>query len=88
MRVCAKLRASGMPLPRIRRYADLARQGADTVHERFDLVRENESAVRQQISDLQDALAVIRGKITLYADHLAAGSADELWCDGPECASV
>ncbi|MBY8857526.1 MerR family transcriptional regulator [Nocardia sp. CA2R105] len=88
LKVCAKLRSSGMSLPNIRRYAELARRGPDTTNERFDLLRAHESTVQQQISDLQDALAVIRGKITLYADHLAAGSADELWRNGPECAPV
>ncbi len=88
LKVCAKLRSSGMSLPNIRRYAELARQGPDTTNERFDLLRAHESTVQQQISDLEDALAVIRGKIALYADHLAAGSADELWRNGPDCTPV
>jgi hypothetical protein len=28
---------------------------------------------------------VIRAKVAIYADHLAAGSADSLWRDGPSC---
>lgn len=37
------------------------------------------------MADLQEALAVIRGKVALYAEHLAAGSADSLWRNGPTC---
>jgi hypothetical protein len=51
LKVCMKLRASGMPLPEIRHYAQLVLAGAGNEAER----------------------------------HLAAGTADQLWRDGPEC---
>lgn len=85
LRVCAKLRSSGMPLAPIHRYAQLVRQGASTVDERLRLLQEHEAKVRQQVADLQEALAVIHGKVALYTKHLAAGTADELWRDGPGC---
>lgn len=85
LRVCAKLRSSGMSLPDIRRYAELVREGPGNEAERFDILRQHEAKVRQQVADLQEALAVIRAKVSLYADHLAAGSADALWRDGPVC---
>lgn len=31
------------------------------------------------------ALGVIHAKVETYARHLAAGTADQLWRDGPEC---
>ncbi|TDD19705.1 MerR family transcriptional regulator [Nonomuraea diastatica] len=87
LRVCAKLRSSGMPLPDIRRYAELVRKGAGTETARFDILRRHEARVQQQVADLQEALNVIQAKVALYADHdhLAAGSADTLWRDGPAC---
>jgi DNA-binding transcriptional MerR regulator len=85
--VCSKLRSSGMPLPLIRRYAELARGGESTVEERLGILREHEAAVRAQLAELQDALGVIEHKVALYAGRLAAGTADSLWRNGPECAA-
>jgi DNA-binding transcriptional MerR regulator len=85
--VCSKLRSSGMPLPSIRRYAELARVGESTVEERLGILRQHESAVRAQLAELQDALGVIERKVALYTDRLAAGTADSLWRNGPECDS-
>ncbi|GAA3735381.1 MerR family transcriptional regulator [Streptomyces tremellae] len=85
LRVCAKLRASGMPLPEIRRYVELVREGPGNEAERYELLHGHETRVRQQMADLQEALDTIHGKVTLYARHLAAGTADQLWRDGPAC---
>lgn len=85
LKVCGKLRSSGMPLPEIRRYAELARQGAGTETERFDILRRHEARVRRQVADLHEALDVIHTKVEIYAQHLDAGTADGLWRDGPEC---
>jgi DNA-binding transcriptional MerR regulator len=85
LKVCAKLRSSGMSLPDIRRYAQLVRDGAGNEAERFEILRRHEAKVRQQMADLQEALDVIHWKVALYADHLDAGSADTLWRDGPDC---
>jgi DNA-binding transcriptional MerR regulator len=88
LKVCTKLRSSGMSLPDIRRYAELARQGSGNEAERFEILRRHEAKVRQQMADLQEALDVIQAKVALYADRLASGSADSLWRDGPECTAV
>jgi hypothetical protein len=32
-----------------------------------------------------EALGVIHAKVEIYARHLAVGTADQLWRDGPEC---
>lgn len=85
LRVCTKLRSSGMSLPDIRRYAQLARQGPGNEAERFEILRRHEAKVRQQMADLQEALDVIQAKVALYADRLESGSADSLWRNGPEC---
>jgi DNA-binding transcriptional MerR regulator len=85
LRVCSKLRSSGMPLPDIRRYVDLVRGGESTVQERFTVLREHEDRVRAQLAQLQEALATIEYKVALYAERLAEGTADDLWRNGPEC---
>ncbi|MCS7481266.1 MerR family transcriptional regulator [Umezawaea endophytica] len=88
LRVCTKLRSSGMPLADIRRYADLVRQGPGTEAARLDLLRGHEARVTRQVEELNEALDVIKAKVSLYEEHLAAGTADALWRDGPACSSA
>lgn len=85
LKVCTKLRSSGMPLPEIRRYAQLVVEGPGNEGERFDILRRHEGRVRQQVADLQEALGVIHGKVETYARRLAEGTAGQLWTSGPEC---
>lgn len=88
LKVCTRLRSSGMSLPDIRRYAELVREGAGNEAERFDLLRQHEAKVTRQMAELQEALDVIRWKVALYQEHLTAGSADTLWRNGPACESA
>lgn len=74
-----------MPLPEIQHYARLAREGSGNEDERFEILRRHEARVQQQVADLQEALGVIQGKIETYARHLQAGTADQLWSNGPTC---
>jgi DNA-binding transcriptional MerR regulator len=85
LKVCTKLRSSGMPLPEIRRYAELVVAGPGNEAERLEVLRRHEEKVRQQVADLQEALGVIHRKVEVYVSHLAAGTASELWRHGPEC---
>ena len=85
LRVCGKLRSTGMPLPDIRRYAELVRAGAGTVEKRLQILRGHEDRVRDQLADLQDVLATIEAKVAFYASRLAEGTADSVWVSGPEC---
>jgi hypothetical protein len=55
---------------------------ACTTHQRL---RRHETKVQQQVADLQEALGIIHMKVEIYARHLAAGTADQLWLNGPEC---
>jgi DNA-binding transcriptional MerR regulator len=48
-----------MPLPEIRRYAQLARAGTGNEAERLQILLQHEKRVQQQVADLQDALAII-----------------------------
>jgi DNA-binding transcriptional MerR regulator len=71
LRLCILLRASGMPLPLIRRYTELVRQGDGNEQERLTLLREHEHQVVGQIDELNRCLDVIRYKVARYEDHLA-----------------
>jgi len=72
--VCTTLRASGMPLPVIRQYADLVRHGAGNEQDRLALLRRHEQDVIHQIQGLTDCLDVISSKVRVYEDHLAQGT--------------
>lgn len=85
LRVCVKLRSSGMPLPEMRRYVDLVIAGPGNEGKRLEILQEHEDRVRRQVTDLKEALSVIRHKVALYERHLAAGTANTLWQSGPEC---
>lgn len=85
LKVCTKLRSSGMPLPDIRKYAQMVLAGPGNEEERLEILRGHEERVRRQVADLQEALATIHGKVEIYTRHLAAGTADQLWRNGPEC---
>jgi DNA-binding transcriptional MerR regulator len=74
--VCTRLRASGMPLSAIRRYADLVRQGTGNEQNRLALLRQHQDHVRFQIRALSECLDVISHKVRAYEDHLAQGIAD------------
>ncbi|GAA0612356.1 MerR family transcriptional regulator [Kribbella sandramycini] len=77
--MCIKFRSSGMPLDTIRRYTDLVRQGAGNEADRLELLRSHRAAVEAQIRDLENCLAVITHKVTIYEEHLADGTAYCLW---------
>lgn len=77
--ICTKLRASGMPLTEIRRFAELIRRGPGNEHERLALLRRHEQQVITQIAELEDCLSVISSKVAIYERHLSHGTASDLW---------
>jgi DNA-binding transcriptional MerR regulator len=62
-----KLRATGMPIAKMKQYADLQRQGDDTLAERLALLEEHRREVKKRIQELEDNLAVIEYKIEYYS---------------------
>lgn len=72
--VCIKLRASGMPLPAIRQYAQLVRQGAGNEQARLAIMREHRERVIAQIAELHECLALISNKIEVYEGSLVTGA--------------
>ncbi|MFC6019411.1 MerR family transcriptional regulator [Plantactinospora solaniradicis] len=68
--VCVILRASGMPLPAIRRYTELVTAGAGNEAERLTLMRQHRERVTSQIAQLTRSLDLINYKVGVYEDIL------------------
>jgi len=83
LRICVNLRASGMPLPGIRRYGELVRQGRGTEVARLDLLRQHRERVKERMAELQACLDTIDFKVNYYESHVAQGTAHELWTGEP-----
>ena len=62
------LRATGMPIRAIRRYAELVRTGDGNEPERLALLKEHRTAVRAQLAEIRRHLAFIDRKIANYED--------------------
>jgi DNA-binding transcriptional MerR regulator len=60
------LRTTGMSVRDMRRYAELARRGPNTVCDRLRLFEEHRSRVLDRIADLQRDLEAINFKIDVY----------------------
>lgn len=73
--LCIVLRGAGMPLPAIRRYTALVREGDGNEEERLALLREHEARVTAQMRQLAQCMDVIRFKIGVYEDILDAQAA-------------
>lgn len=64
------LRATGMPIRDIRRYAELARSGEGTEEARLALLERHRAAVRAQLDEVTGHLAFIDRKIATYKDRI------------------
>jgi DNA-binding transcriptional MerR regulator len=65
------LRATGMPIRDVRRYADLVRTGDGTEQDRLDLLRAHRAQVLAQLAEVQEHLGAIDRKIGIYTEKLA-----------------
>ena len=70
--VCTRLRATGMPIRRIRQYADLVRAGDGNEAERLALLEAHREEVRERLREVRRHLELIDYKIDLYTERLAA----------------
>src|SRR6266496_3462035 len=57
------LRATGMPIEKIARYAEMWRVGDTTITERKALLEEHRKVIRAEIAELNRALAIVDMKI-------------------------
>jgi len=62
-----KLRATGMPIREIRRYAQLVRDGAGNEHERVHLLAAHRERVCRHLAEVTEHLAAINQKLAHYA---------------------
>lgn len=74
LQVCIILRGSGMPLPVIRRYTELVREGSGNERERRELLRAHRDEVLDQIDRLHKSLDLINHKVAIYDDYLDQNS--------------
>ncbi|MEU6831611.1 MerR family transcriptional regulator [Nocardia beijingensis] len=77
--VCTRLRATGMPIKTIRRYAELVAAGRGNEHERLALMEAHRAEVAAKIAELHENLELIDHKIDVYRGRITAGDADRLW---------
>jgi len=77
--VCTKLRATGMPIRTIRRYAQLVSAGPGNEQERLAVMEAHRADVTAKLAEIKENLKVIDHKIDVYRGRLAAGDADQLW---------
>lgn len=66
-----KLRATGMPIHQMQRYAELQRMGDETLPERLEMLKELRRSVEAHLAELQEHLKIIQYKIELYGEILA-----------------
>jgi DNA-binding transcriptional MerR regulator len=78
LRICIKLRTSGMPLAEIRRVAELVREGPGNEAQRLELLREHQRRVEHQLAELEECLRVISRKVGIYERHVADGEGRDL----------
>jgi len=77
--VCTRLRATGMPIKAILRYAELVSAGPGNEKERLALMEAHRDDVLAKLDELQENLQLIDHKIDVYRGRVAAGDADRLW---------
>lgn len=77
--VCTKLRATGMPIKTIRRYAELVAAGIGNEDARLALLEAHRAEVLATLAELRENLELIDHKIDVYRGRLAAGDADQIW---------
>ena len=66
-----KLRSTGMPIRRIRDYAELMRKGDDSHEARLALLEAHRAAVRERLAETERNLELIDRKIDYYRERLA-----------------
>lgn len=70
VRFLSCLRATGMPIRSLQEFAALASEGKSSVEARLALLESHKIEVRSRITELENSLKVIEGKIQRY--HLGS----------------
>ena len=64
------MRATGMPIAQMSRFAELCRQGEHTIPDRVKLLEDHDREVRAKIKQLQTSLGVVEQKLNTYRSQL------------------
>lgn len=74
-----RLKATGMPIKEIKKYAQLRAAGDATLPERMELLMQHRQSLNQQIRQLQEHAAKLDEKISFYQEEIAkiTDTADE-----------
>ena len=66
-----KLRATGMSIKDMQRYAELQRQGDETLPERVEMLKSLRDSVEARIEELNENLKLVHYKIDYYQNVIA-----------------
>jgi DNA-binding transcriptional MerR regulator len=83
-----KLRATGMPIREVRRYAELVRAGDGNEDERLGLLRAHRERVRAQLDTMAAYLDAIDVKISYYADAIHVCESPDSYLSPPRPATA
>ena len=72
----SKLRATGMPVRDMQRYAELVRSGAGEAH-RLELLERHREFVRQAITEREECLQLLDSKIRVYRREVRAADKED-----------
>lgn len=67
-----RLRTTGMTVADMIRYAELVRAGESTIPERLAMFRKTRADVLERIAELEQTVAVLDHKISIYEQHTPA----------------
>ena len=70
----ASLKRYGMSIKQMKRFTELCDKGDSTIPQRLQMIKDQREAVEDQITELQDALDVLKYKTWLYEVALEAGT--------------
>lgn len=79
LRFLLRLRETGMPISRMRRYAELREEGEGTLRARMDMLADHHEHLRTQIAVLTDHERALKTKVAAYEKLIEAqeGRADQ-----------
>ncbi len=83
-----KLRATGMPVREVRRYAELVRAGDGNEHERLALLRAHREQVLAQLDTMAAYLDAIDMKISYYAQATETCEVPDNYLSSPRPAAA
>ena len=83
-----KLRATGMPIREVRRYADLVRAGGGNEEERLALLQAHRERVLAKLNTMAAYLDAIDMKISYYAGAIEACESPDSYLSSPRLAGA